>query len=624
LSFDGRRLAVRAGEAVHLYDTTDWHEIARLVHTSEPIDAAAFSPDGKRLATVSSHLGQLAVWNADNGALLRVTPSAPAKDDFQLAAGAGVAFSSDGRRVATALGTIVDVDTGVTVALPPGAVRGGRNYAIWFLAGDRIVAARTQYHSGDSWVGVVLEQFDARTGALLEGMGDDAVLSADQSTVAGRGSRSAQLIVERLNPDGSRASATFAPGAYAPFDHLVAVTAHGEALLAVVGSGIEAHDAAAPIRIVGRIELPPGMAFVAMSPADEVVTTGPCGTVAWSWRTGAAVWAQPFPVTQIAWAPGGALASAVGPGALWRAWRTDTGQALCTAPGGQAITRRVFSPDGFIVALTYDDGRIEVRDADLGNPHPLIVSGAAAAPGSQIVALSRGGVYAVMLTGDSTSGHALVVVDSIGRITGPPLRVDGASTPPAFVSADGRRLAYKDTYKIRMIDLASGAVLLADDGNDALLGFDPDDRRLAVLSADPAVRAVIRTYATADGAPADTFALPDDRVNFSALSPDWSFAVGWEQDAASFTYRMLRWPLAGGAPRSLTTGIPRGALAISTDGRLMFDRGIYYHEFTGDYMELNVTDAATGGAVQDFVDHDVSPSADGRRLFGQAGALFCR
>jgi hypothetical protein len=34
--------------------------------------------------------------------------------------------------------------------------------------------------------------------------------------------------------------------------------------------------------------------------------------------------------------------------------------------------------------------------------------------------------------------------------------------------------------------------------------------------------------------------------------------------------------------------------------------------------------AASGAEVQDFVDHDISPSADGRRLFGQAGAVFCR
>jgi hypothetical protein len=366
------------------------------------------------------------------------------------------------------------------------------------------------------------------------------------------------------------------------------------------------------------------MAFVAMSPADEVVTSGPDGTVAWDWRTGAAVWAQPFPVTQIAWAAGGALAAAIGPGALWRLWRTDTGQALCTAPGGRAITRRAFSPDGGTVALTYDDGSIELRDADLGNLRPLTLSAAAA--GGQIVSVSRGGARAVVWAGDATSGHRLVVMDTIsGGVILPPLPIDGNYVPPACISADGRRLAYGNSGDIRMVDLESGAVLLDHAQGNSPVGFGPDERQLAVVkSHQPGEREVIFTYATADGAPADTFAAPDEGVYVSALAPDWSFVVGYEYATSLGSSRTLRWPLAGGAPQTLMTRLPIGGLSISTDGALLFDRGTFFHEFTGDYMELNVMDAATGAEVQDFVDHDLSPSADGRRLFGNTGALFCR
>ena len=76
------------------------------------------------------------------------------------------------------------------------------------------------------------------------------------------------------------------------------------------------------------LELPSEQKFVAMSPADEVVTTGPCGTVAWDWRTGTAVWAQPFQVDHITWDTDGSIAASTGPGALWRVWRTDTGEEL--------------------------------------------------------------------------------------------------------------------------------------------------------------------------------------------------------------------------------------------------------------------------------------------------------
>jgi WD40 repeat protein len=614
---------VLGGEALHLYDTTGWREIARVVHSSEPINAAGFSPDGKRLATVSSHLGQLAVWNAEDGSLLRLTPSDPATSVAGDDPGAGVAFSSDGRRVASALGTVVDVETGATVSLQ-GRVRVGANVEMWFLPGDRTVAALTWYHSGDSWTGLVLEQFDAQSGSLLDSVGDDAALSADRSTVAGRAHWNQQLVVERLLPDGSRDRATYKNDAYAPFDSLKAVTAHGEALLVWVGGGIEARDAGDPTRTLSRVELPPGMAFVAMSPADEVVTAGPCGTVAWNWRTGAAVWAQPFAIRQIAWGAGGALTSAVGPGALWRVWRTDTGLPLCTAPGGRAITRRLFSPDGGTVAFVYDDGRIELRDADLANPRPLNLSGAAA--GGQMLSLGRGGRYAAVWEANSPTSSVLMVADTITGRTSAPLPLDGTLPPTALVTADGRRLAYKSSFDLRLVDVESGAVLLDDDQNDWLVGFDPDERRMAIQRLATSGSQTILTYATADGAPGETFATPGQRVIFEALAPDWSFAIGSSEDMMTYAYTTLRWPLAGGAVQPLSTRAraPLGGFSVSTDGALFFDRGAYFHEFTGDHLELNVTDAATGAEVEDFVDHDVSPSADGRRLFGQGGALFCR
>ena len=389
-----------------------------------------------------------------------------------------------------------------------------------------------------------------------------------------------------------------------------------------MGTGIEAHAADDPTRVLSRIELPPSMGFIAMSPADEVVTTGPCGTVAWDWRTGAALWAQPFQVRQIAWGAGGALAAAVGPGTLWRVWRTDSGESVCTAPGGRAITRRVFAPDGGTMALTYDDGSLELRDADLGNPRPLALSRALA--GGQILSLSRGGSRAVVWAGDDASGRFLTVVDATSGSTSPPLPVV-AWSPTAFVSADGRRLAYKDG-DIRLIEPESGAVVL-DYAGGYLLGFEPGERRLAILTipAPPAPGpAAVLTYATADGAPGHTFLAPDTTINFEALAPDWSFAVGWQYNSTSYTYRTIRWPLGVGAAGFLTNHPPRGNFTISTDGALIFDRGLYYHEFTGDYMETNVIDAATGAEVQDFVDQDVTPSADGRRLFGQGGAVFCR
>ena len=44
----------------------------------------------------------------------------------------------------------------------------------------------------------------------------------------------------------------------------------------------------------------------------------------------------------------------------------------------------------------------------------------------------------------------------------------------------------------------------------------------------------------------------------------------------------------------------------------------------GDYYDTIVRDAVTGALLQRFSDHPVTPSADGTRLFGNDGAVFCR
>jgi hypothetical protein len=188
------------------------------------------------------------------------------------------------------------------------------------------------------------------------------------------------------------------------------------------------------------------------------------------------------------------------------------------------------------------------------------------------------------------------------------------------LSADGRRIAFMDSTPA-LYDVVSGARLLDTGAGTYLLGFDAGDRRVAIAGSVGAPGAgVVQTYLTSDGTAAEAFVGPAD-VWFSALAPDWSLAVGtpspWSPD------QVVRWALPDG-PVQRISWRSFGALRLSSDGQLLLQSGIYYHEFTGDYPELAIFDLASGSELENVLDHQLSPSADGHHLFGQAGALFCR
>src|SRR5579862_1294230 len=120
LSPTGDRLAARTGAGtVRLLATNPWSEIIQLGSPLGQIDAVAFSPDGATLAALSAEMGEVTLWNTSNGTLARSFAGPPASGVDTTAS--ALAFSSDGGRLATSLGTIIDLSAGTTTSWLTGA-----------------------------------------------------------------------------------------------------------------------------------------------------------------------------------------------------------------------------------------------------------------------------------------------------------------------------------------------------------------------------------------------------------------------------------------------------------------------------------------------------------------------
>ena len=99
LSGDARRVAALTGGTVP-GDATDegWRELAQLAAPLGRLDAAAFSPDGAKLATLSAETGEVTLWNAANGALARSWPGLPGSTIDSIVSSPGIRWTASGLR----------------------------------------------------------------------------------------------------------------------------------------------------------------------------------------------------------------------------------------------------------------------------------------------------------------------------------------------------------------------------------------------------------------------------------------------------------------------------------------------------------------------------------------------
>ena len=354
----GGHLAARTGAGtLRLIATRPWHEVAQVASPLGRIDAAAFSPDGSTLAVLSVEMGEVTLWNADDGALARTFAGPPASSVDTYAA--SLAFSSDGARLATSLGTVIDLGSGaatswqtgqpVTTALvvnPEKLGPGGEtDRRMAFTAGDARLFVRADYRIGNSPPSARLSIVDPATAqtvtlfdhydrALLGwALSDDGHSIAVGVTPEGASPFSAGL---RIHDAVSGAvlveDATFT-------GNVLGFSRDGAWLFTQTGDTVSV-AAAGDLHVLGQFAWPAGTTFLGVAAGDQIVGVAGGATSWWNGQPGEQLGAvtrtRGYALSAVTWSPDGAIGVGTGdPAALFQLWRENDGVEQCApAPRG--------------------------------------------------------------------------------------------------------------------------------------------------------------------------------------------------------------------------------------------------------------------------------------------------
>jgi len=396
LSPTGDRVAARTGAGtLRLLATDTWTEIAQLGSPLGAVDAAAFSPDGSTLATLSGEMGEVALWSAHDGTLQRsfAGPAASGVDTTASALG----FSSDGGRLATSLGTVIDLASGVTSSWQSGAPQsfalavnpenlgssaaGGGIPLVRFTAGDAKLFVETDYQIGNSPTSTRLELRDPATGAQIvlydfygRGLLGYAV-SPDGRTVA-------RATTAEAAAQGFAAGLTVfdaTSGTQLAFDPSFAGTVigfsrDGAQLFTETGTTVAAVGAA-DLHPISQFAVPAGVTFLGVSPASELVGSVSGSTSWWNPSTGAIVRSSGYALAAATWSGDGRFGAGTGdPAALFHFWRESDDGQLC-GPAADGSTAPALAslgtagPAGENQSATSSDGTLTVSSAFVIHDH---------------------------------------------------------------------------------------------------------------------------------------------------------------------------------------------------------------------------------------------------------------
>jgi WD40 repeat protein/uncharacterized caspase-like protein len=583
---DGRQIAsASADKTVRLWDVASGREIRAFTGHRDQINAVAFSHDGRQIASASDDQ-TVRIWNSTSGREIRVFTG-------HTGSVTAVAFTRDGQQIASAgrdkTARFWDVASGQEVRTFTRHKADGKA-AAFSQDGRRVASAGID---GRMRLWDVPSRREIRAFTGHDGWVDFAAFSPDGQQIA---SASRDGTVCLWDIDSGRVIRAFS--VHRGMVRSVAFSPDGRQI-ASAGRDVHLWDVASGREIRAFTGHEGNINAVAFSPdGRQIASASDGGTVhLWDAANGREIRAfigRNARVDSVAFSPDGRQIALAGSNV--HLWNFASGREIRASTGYRdQIMAVAFSPDGQNIALAGSSGKVQLRDA---------------ADGGVIKAFTLRGsfVYSVAFSPDGKQ-IAVAHEDKIVRLwnvtSGSEIRAfkghSGEVDSVAF-SPDGRQIASASRDKtVRLWDITSGREIKAftrHSGWVTSVAFSPDGRQIASAGGD------VHLWDVASGREIRAFTGHSGWVNSVAYSPD-----GRQIASASTDGAVHLWDAASGREITAFTGGSDRILSVafSPDGQTLASVGKHRIQLT---RVSNGTERAT---LFGFVDGSWSVTEPGGR-----------